>query len=353
MGIAVTDKHLREAADDILSLPKRSLTLVERQPSQVEILDELFESQTEPTEPEPLPASKLRQAEVIAASFDASALNGLPSVEAPVHEEEAKPPICVEEHEEEYEEAASMASGEEEYEPPVDIDERGYVHQPEIRQSEIRPPRADGYVVGLRLLRVSPIWLLLVSVSFFIVIFVLSWMSQPEGHAEVAEREPSRSNHATNTAAVSVETPAAETAGEDANGETEAPENVSAPEKVETPATSKEKTAEKSPSPARAKDEAAPEVGASGKGSSASSAGDFTVQVASFENESDANERVSKLRAAGFEARTVAVEIPRRGTWYRVHVGSFGGREEAARTIGKLRSVGVATDAFVTDAQPR
>lgn len=363
MGIAVTDKHLREAADDILSLPKRSLTLVEKQPSQVEILDDLFEHQSAPVEPGPLPASNLRRAEVIARSFDPSALNEGPTVETSSYEEEechvsveAMEDVASMEGDGERYDTAEGIHGEEVYAEEVhaeevhaeEVYERGYAPQLET----VPPPRTDGYAVGLRLLRISPIWLLLVSVAFFLVIFAMSWMSQPSGHAEVESPAPAKTNHATNTATAGIEAAPAESASEAEEARAETPVEASEPAKAEAPVTAEETTANSSSS-VQKKPETAPEKSATVAETETGGAARFTVQVASFESESDANERVSKLRAAGFEARTVAVELPKRGTWYRVHVGSFAGREEAARTVGKLKSAGVATDAFVTGAQSR
>jgi cell division protein FtsN len=50
------------------------------------------------------------------------------------------------------------------------------------------------------------------------------------------------------------------------------------------------------------------------------------------------------LRAAGYDPRVVSVELPKRGTWYRVMVGSFGDRAEANRFGAQLRAKGAAQD---------
>ena len=85
----------------------------------------------------------------------------------------------------------------------------------------------------------------------------------------------------------------------------------------------------------------------------AAGAGNFTVQVGSYPDASQANERVSSLRASGFEARAAAVEIPKRGTWYRVQAGRFQTREEAARFGAQLRAKGAADNALVTEVEKR
>lgn len=353
MGIAVTDKPRKESADDILSLPNRNLSLIESRPSQVEILDELFEPSLESDGPPYRSAMSEVRKEDCAPSFDESAPNEVMPLEASFHEEplhQERPEVVFVEPP--VESATSASEGDAQHETTQEYDERD--HAPLIET--MQPPRSDGYAVGLRLLRVSPIWLLFVSVGFFLVIFVMSWMSQPASHAEVAEKSPSRSNHATNTATLNVESAPAEHAVRDEGEKSAASAQGSAPVEVEKAATVEETAAMKMPPPpAQTKVEAVAEkgTGESAVENERAMDGRFTVQVASYENASDANERVSKLRAAGFEARTVSVELPRRGTWYRVHVGSFGGREDAARLVGRLKEAGATPDAFVTETNSR
>jgi cell division protein FtsN len=77
------------------------------------------------------------------------------------------------------------------------------------------------------------------------------------------------------------------------------------------------------------------------------------VQVGSYPDASQANERVSALRASGFEARAAAVEIPKRGTWYRVQAGRFQTREEATRFGAQLRAKGAAENVIVAEVEKR
>jgi cell division septation protein DedD len=79
-------------------------------------------------------------------------------------------------------------------------------------------------------------------------------------------------------------------------------------------------------------------------------AGGFTTQVSSSQNVADSNKRVADLKAAGFEARVVKVDVPKRGTWYRVQVGMFASRKEAEAFGIQLKSKGAATDVIVTEA---
>ena len=51
--------------------------------------------------------------------------------------------------------------------------------------------------------------------------------------------------------------------------------------------------------------------------------GGFLVQVASFKDQDDADEFVKELRARGHEAFRQAANVPGRGIWHRVRIGSF------------------------------
>lgn len=76
--------------------------------------------------------------------------------------------------------------------------------------------------------------------------------------------------------------------------------------------------------------------------------GSLTIQVASFNDQAQANDRVNSLRSKGVEARAVRVEIPSKGTWYRVQIGGFKSREEASGYANQLRSKGVLQDFIIT-----
>jgi cell division septation protein DedD len=51
--------------------------------------------------------------------------------------------------------------------------------------------------------------------------------------------------------------------------------------------------------------------------------GGFLVQVASFKDQKDADDFVKELRARGHEAFRQAANVPGRGIWHRVRIGSF------------------------------
>jgi cell division septation protein DedD len=81
------------------------------------------------------------------------------------------------------------------------------------------------------------------------------------------------------------------------------------------------------------------------------SGGGFTVQVASYRDRKDAEELAQRLTRKGYQAFVAEAEIPGKGKWYRVRVGRFGTRKEAAsfgeslkRKERSLKSVYVAED---------
>lgn len=192
------------------------------------------------------------------------------------------------------------------------------------------PASVDKYAVGMRVLRVSPLWLLLSSLGFFAVLLTLSWMSQPVG--PVGEAVAAAGMKMPNQAS-SPPLKAAPAAAEEAKATAE---------KALTPAPQPPaKPAAEAPAPRPAAAAEKPPADAAG--------GKFTVQVGSFNDPSEANQRVSQLRAAGFEARSVAVELPQRGTWYRVQAGRFATREDAAKAGAQMRAKGAAAAVMVTE----
>jgi len=183
-------------------------------------------------------------------------------------------------------------------------------------------PAPDGYAVGMRVLRVAPAWLLLSSLGFLAVLLLFNWMSKPVGEAVAATAPESvLQNAATSTTSEPVAPKPAKQGPAPSKPAVEQP----APQKAAQPAT----------------EPAAP----------SETGGKFTVQVGAFSNVSEANERVSALRAAGFDARAEAAEIPNRGVWHRVRVGRLATREDASRLASELRSKGAAAQAMVAEIQ--
>lgn len=207
----------------------------------------------------------------------------------------------------------------------------------------------DFYAVGVRLIKMSPVWLLTVTGGFALLILLLSWVRPAGGEVDAASipndakavvqyPEPPASPAAKPTQ----ETPApvAEAPKEE---RAEVPAETKAAEPVQ-PASAPQESHEATPveekkQPARV----AP--------SSNDAGGKFTIQVGSFNAESQANERISSLRAAGFDARSTEVEIPGRGKWFRVQVGRFMEREEAAKVLAQVREKGAASGSMVVPVQ--
>jgi len=79
--------------------------------------------------------------------------------------------------------------------------------------------------------------------------------------------------------------------------------------------------------------------------------GNFTVQVGSYNDAAQAEERAGRLRSSGIEARVVRADIPRRGTWYRVHAGRFASQQEATRFATEIKGKGATDDFIITAAQ--
>lgn len=74
---------------------------------------------------------------------------------------------------------------------------------------------------------------------------------------------------------------------------------------------------------------------------SPAAAGALTLQVASLQDAKTADEMVARLRKEGYSAHRTSVTIPGKGRWYRIQVGRFSDREQAAKTIHALESKGL------------
>jgi cell division septation protein DedD len=78
-----------------------------------------------------------------------------------------------------------------------------------------------------------------------------------------------------------------------------------------------------------------------------------SLQAASFPNEAGAKEFAEKLVRAGVPSYILAVDIPRRGRWFRVRVGQFGNAAEASKYALQARqrakAGGINLDLMVCD----
>jgi cell division septation protein DedD len=212
----------------------------------------------------------------------------------------------------------------------------------------------DPFAVGVRVLRMAPAWLLSMTAGCSMLIILLGWMN-PGGMANTVAYAPAL-NDARPAQAVPAPTavpPPAPAQPAQATEPAAVPGNAaSAPEGVPAPKAEQAAPALEAPAKQESATPATPQAEvkaqAESPAKSADAAGNFTVQVGSFNNSSEANVRVSSLRNDGFEARAVAVELPGRGTWYRVHVGRFADRAEASKAATSLRAKGAAAAIVVT-----
>ncbi|HEY0100742.1 MAG TPA: SPOR domain-containing protein [Pyrinomonadaceae bacterium] len=220
---------------------------------------------------------------------------------------------------------------------------------------------SDAYGLGVRLMRVSPMCLLLAGLSFISFIVLCNWLIKPgEQTGDTARMLVATDNHATNQSPSRVVVPDSTTQSP-VNSQPAQPATQSGVSFIPTEAT--EATASKATAqgaetivkPAAEEKPAVEEKKASPSSStnaaSEAQAGKLTIQIGSYNEAAQADERVANLKSAGYEARSVAVEIPKRGTWYRVQSGRFVNRDEAERYGKQLREKGVVSSYITTDVQ--
>lgn len=215
--------------------------------------------------------------------------------------------------------------------------------QPNRRHDADAP---DMFAVGVRVLRMAPAWLLAMTLGCTALVLLLSWMGA--GGAATADVHSPALNDARSSRPASAASAASTTTAHQleparpANAAGSAPssaDNKPAPTATQAAAPTRAASSSEQPAasvvPPQSGEKAQTESPARGDEADAK----FTVQVGSFNNQSEANEHVSNLRAAGFDSRTVAVEIQGR-SWYRVQVGRFSDRGEATKTVASLRAKG-------------
>lgn len=64
----------------------------------------------------------------------------------------------------------------------------------------------------------------------------------------------------------------------------------------------------------------------------------YTIQIASYNERGMAEEEVRRMKKRGYAAFIVSSELPEKGTWYRVRVGSFSNRSAAERLLNELKT---------------
>ena len=68
----------------------------------------------------------------------------------------------------------------------------------------------------------------------------------------------------------------------------------------------------------------------------------FFVQAGSFQNADDAEKLKAKLALAGMEASVQKADVPGKGVWYRVRLGTYKGLAEANSAIASLKQNGIS-----------
>jgi cell division protein FtsN len=178
----------------------------------------------------------------------------------------------------------------------------------------------DGYAVARRVLKVVPAWLLLCVAGFVVVLLLFKWAARPVGRSRGAGEDEFK-NEATNR-----------------------------PPPQPSPSAS-HANAKPSDSPLEdAGRGAGPSVGETPYASDEEEAASFSVQAGAFDDRSQANELVSRLRAAGFDARVVEADASKRFR-FQVRSGLFRTREDAARLAAQLRSKGVGQTVIIEPRQ--
>lgn len=216
----------------------------------------------------------------------------------------------------------------------------------------------DPFAVGVRVLKMAPAWLLFTAVCCSVLVLLLGWVRS--GAEAGAVTLPAKLNDA--RAAKRAPAPAETAEKPEANPPADAsPANAPGPKSTaanDAPAQALAQTATPAAAaappqtaPAAAPSKADEKARAETPATAAEGGGNFTAQVGSFNSQSEANERVSSLRAAGFDARVASAELPGRGTWYRVQVGRFADKGEASKTVAALRAKGAASGALVVPVQ--
>lgn len=74
--------------------------------------------------------------------------------------------------------------------------------------------------------------------------------------------------------------------------------------------------------------------------------GTFTLQLSAFQDRQEADRFAARLRDRGYAPYILAAEVPGKGTWYRVRMGSFATRDAASRYLADFKRE-TQLDAFV------
>lgn len=192
--------------------------------------------------------------------------------------------------------------------------------------------RYDDYAVARRVLKVVPAWLLLCVAVFVVVLLLFKWASRPVGRSR-GTGEDEFKNEATNRPP-----PQPSPSASHANAKpSDSPRAEEAGRAAEPSAVGRDTGDAQSTGDAQ---------GAPDEEEAAS----FSVQAGAFDDRSQANELVSRLRASGFDARVVEADASKRFR-FQVRSGLFRTREDAARLAAQLRSKGVGQTVIIEPTQ--
>ena len=78
--------------------------------------------------------------------------------------------------------------------------------------------------------------------------------------------------------------------------------------------------------------------------------GAFTLQLGASPNREDAERQASRLREKGYAPYIVTAEVPGKGTWYRVRMGSFPTKDAASRYLQDFKRE-TQSEAFVASTK--
>lgn len=218
----------------------------------------------------------------------------------------------------------------------------------------------DHYKVAVRLMNVSPLWMLAACAGFLVLVFVFDLLltNAPRASGD-ASAHASVNNQATNRgtarrgrtadAAITVEMTADETGRDEDEASTGydggSPADAPAVRNELKPAPISDAPAVLTDTPARAA--AAVSFANEGGGDLRADAGGgaqalrTTIQLGSFRVATEAEAQAGTLRAAGFDARVVEQQSSKR-PWFCVQTGLFGARADAERHLSELRAKGFA-----------
>jgi cell division septation protein DedD len=73
----------------------------------------------------------------------------------------------------------------------------------------------------------------------------------------------------------------------------------------------------------------------------------YSIQVGSYQQISEAHQKVDHWRKRGYPAYMMIADIPNRGRWYRVRLGGFASRNDASNYLHNLKKEEGVQDALI------